>query len=408
MTAQMFSQTGDQLLGVALALYVLDASGSPSLSAATALARVVPAALLGAIGGAVVDRTNRRRLLVRLSLARAVLVLPLLLVASGTLPLFAVLALELVRATVAQLTGPAAGASLPVVVAADDLPQANARLAARTVVLQLAAPTLGAVLYARYGLELAIALNAAAYLAASVAWSRLPAQAALPRGEHRLLSSTRAGYRLVRNDAVLLPLLVSLTVALVGLTLELAILVPLIRQELQGSASSVGMLTSLQAVGALLAAWVFTRLYRRLGVAPLIRIGMCGLPVATIAFLLSQEAHHAIPGVVAAGFLLSTLTASAQVYLQRSVAPSHLGRVLGIIGSTMALAAVVGTTAAIAATVALGLRGALVVALAIELAGLVLYLVRPPRFADEMRPAAPAGRSPARNTVGRGPDRSMS
>lgn len=41
---------------MALALFVLDESGSPALSVATALARILPAVLFGAVGSMLVDR----------------------------------------------------------------------------------------------------------------------------------------------------------------------------------------------------------------------------------------------------------------------------------------------------------------------------------------------------------------
>lgn len=375
MLAQSLSLVGDALLGVALALYVLDASGSAALSAATALARIVPAVLFGAVGGTLVDRSDRRALLWRVTLLRALLVLPLLLVAGEWLPLWGVLALELLRALLAQLAGPAVGASLPVVVAPDDLPRANAHLAARNVVIQLAAPTLGAALYAAYGLSAVVAVNAALYGAASITWLTLPRLAPLPRSGHRVWKDTMAGFRLVRGDDILRPLLLALTLCLVGLSLELAVLVPFIRRDLRGSAESVGALTSLEAVGGLVAALTFARLHRRLGVRRLFRLGMWGMPIATTSFLLSRSVEQAVPGVMAAGFLLSLLTASLQVHLQQSVQRSHLGRVLGILGSTIAFAALLGTTTAVVLSTVLELRTVLGVAVGLELAGIIGYLV---------------------------------
>ena len=374
MLAQSLSMLGDSLLGVALALYVLDASGSAALSAATALARIVPTLLFGAIGGTLVDRSDRRTLLWRVTLLRAGLVLPLLLVTGGWIPLSGVLALELLRALLAQLAGPAVGASLPVVVAPDDLPRANARLAARNVVIQLAAPTLGATLYAAQGLGLVVALNAGLYVIASFAWLALPRQTSVQHSGLRVWADTVAGFRIVTEDEVLRPLLASLTLSLIGLSIELAVLVPFIRRDLAGSAQSVGVLTSLEAVGALLAAITFTRLHRRAGTTRLMRFGMWGMPVATSSFLLSQSVGQAVPGVMAAGFMLSLLTASLQVHLQQAVAVTHLGRVVGILGSTIALAALLGTTTAVVLSTALELRIVLLFAIAIELTGVLAYL----------------------------------
>ena len=378
MAAETLSLVGDQLLAVALPLFVLDRTGSTSLTAATALVRVLPLALLGAVGGAVVDRSDRRRLLIRVSVARSVLVLPILLVVSDLLPLGLVFAVVVVLATLGQAAGPAVGASLPLVVSADDLPGANARLAARTVAVQLAAPTAGAVLYAHWGLSLVVAANALLYAAASLAWLRMPRQSAVPASANRLLGDTVAGWQLVRRDPVLRGLLAAIALSLVGLSLELSVLVPFTRDELGGSVASVGLLTSLEAAGGLMAAGLLPLLHRRLGLVRLMRLGMMGLPAATVGFLLSRNVGQAIPGVVAAGLLLTLLTAAVQVHLQRSVTPAFLGRVLGIIGSTIGLAAVVGSALAIGLASFMGLRAVLAAATAAELVGVALYVVLAP------------------------------
>ena len=54
------SQVGDWLYGVALVVYVFDQTGSPAWVAASAILRLAPYVLFGAIGGAVADRYDRR------------------------------------------------------------------------------------------------------------------------------------------------------------------------------------------------------------------------------------------------------------------------------------------------------------------------------------------------------------
>lgn len=378
LAVQTLSLLADSFLSVALALYVLDSSGSPALSAATVLARMLPAVLLGALGGALVDRWDRRRLLFRVSLLRSLLVLPLLLVVVGWVPISAVLALELLRAVLAQTNGPAVGASLPVVVAPDDLPRANARIAVRKVVVQLAAPSIGAALYAGYGLAPVVLLNALLYVLAALTWLSLTEQPPPGQVAEDVLGATLTAFHLVRSDAVLRPLLTALLVSLVGLGVKLAILVPFVRQELHGSAQAVGALTSLEAAGGVVAALTFPRLLSRFGIPRLLGAGMWALPLASGSLLLSNTVAHAAPGALAAGLLLSLLTASLQVYLQTSVQVVALGRVLGIVGSTIALGALLGTALAVALSLFLDLRTVLVVAVAFELVGAAIY-VRPAR-----------------------------
>jgi hypothetical protein len=106
---------------------------------------------------------------------------------------------------------------------------------------------------------------------------------------------------------------------------------------------------------------------------------MLGLPASTLGFLMSHTLAQGVPGVMAAGVLLTLLSSSAQVHIQSNVPSPYLGRVLGIIGSTIALASVLGTGLAIGLTSAIGLRAVLLVAFGIEVAGVVAYVLWRPK-----------------------------
>lgn len=374
-TAETLSLTADRLLGVALPLFVLDRTGSPALSAAAVLAQALPLALFGAVGGAVVDRADRRRVLVRASALRCLLALPMLLVVAGLVPVATVLVLAAGLATIGQVTGPAVGASLPALVPEADLPRANAQLAARNVVVSLAAPTLGAVLYGWRGLGAVVLVDALLFAAATLGFHRLSLRLPLPPRRAGVLRETLDGVRRVRRDPVLARLLTAVALGLVGLSLELAVLVPYVRGVLEGGPASVGLLTSVEAVGGLLAATLFPRLHRRLGPRRVLSLGMAGLPVATAGLLVSGSVLHAFPGMLLAGLLLTLLTAGVRVHVQVSVERHYLGRVVGVIASVVGGAAVLGSALAIALTTVLDLRVILLVAVVIEVAGCAVHLV---------------------------------
>lgn len=378
MTAETLSLFGDQLLGVALPLYVFDHLGGATASVAVLLARVVPLGLLGFWGGAMADRADRRRLLVMVGMLRAGMVLALLAIDGAGLGLVIVVVIGLTAT--AQLAGPAVGASLPAVVSPEDLPSANARLAARTVLVGMLAPTLGAAIYTGSGLGAVVALNAGLYalsavVARALALPLLPAELR----ESSLLAGMAAGIRLLWDDSVLRRLLVVVVVAMMGLAVELAVIMPFIRGALSGTPTEVGVLTTLQAVGGLLGAVLVPVLARRRGARTLIGVGIWGLPMAALGFLASQVVWQAVPGVLLAGLLVTVLTAGAQTHLQSTVPVSHLGRVLGAVSSAFGIASMVGTGLAVVLTRLVSLRSCLSVAAGIELVAVLLWSIRPPR-----------------------------
>lgn len=372
--SETLSLTADRLLGVALPLFVLDRTGSGGLAAAAVLSQALPLAVFGALGGAIVDRVDHRRALVVASATRWALALPMLLVVLRVLPLPVVFVLAAVLVTIGQVTGPAVGASLPSLIPKSDLPRAIAQMSARNVVVQLVAPTLGALLYGWAGLGAVITVDAGLFAAATFGFYSLPRRPSAPARASTVSRDMVEGVRRVRRDPVLTWLLAAVGLGLVGLSLELAVLVPFVRGVLHGAPETVGLLTSTEAVGGLLAAALFPALHRRLGLQRMLSLGVIGLPAATLGLLASQSTVQAVPGLLLAGLLLTLLTAAVRVHVQSSVEPGYLGRVAGVIGSVIGAAAVLGSLLAIGLMALIGLRWCLAVAACIEVTGTALHL----------------------------------
>src|SRR4051794_37683305 len=152
------SQIGDWLYNVALAVLVFERTGSTSWVALTTAARLVPIVALGAFGGVVADRFDRRRLMIACAVVR---VAGMGALGSVALPgartvLGPVLA---ARATAAASPyPPAVAATTPRLVADADLPAANALRSAIGAGGIVVGPAAGAVL-------LAFASPAAAFFA---------------------------------------------------------------------------------------------------------------------------------------------------------------------------------------------------------------------------------------------------
>src|SRR5437660_11350163 len=80
---QTISQLGDWFNAVAVYALLLDLTGSATAVAWMMITQFLPIALVGPVAGVVVDRVNRRRLMLAADLVRGVLILGLLLVRSA-------------------------------------------------------------------------------------------------------------------------------------------------------------------------------------------------------------------------------------------------------------------------------------------------------------------------------------
>ena len=121
----LVSETGDWLLLVGLPVWVLELTGSSLVTASVFLVGLLPSLVVGPLAGVLVDRWDRRRTLVAVSLAQAAFLLPLLGV-DGRGDLWVVYLVTAVEAALGQLNDPARNALVPSLVTGDDLVSANA------------------------------------------------------------------------------------------------------------------------------------------------------------------------------------------------------------------------------------------------------------------------------------------
>src|SRR5256885_1782383 len=80
---QLVSRLGDVMLLIALPFFVYNATGSVLATGATFAATSTPVVVFGPLAGAIADKVSARTLMIFTDVARATVVLGLLLVASG-------------------------------------------------------------------------------------------------------------------------------------------------------------------------------------------------------------------------------------------------------------------------------------------------------------------------------------
>ncbi|MBA2283815.1 MAG: MFS transporter [Acidimicrobiia bacterium] len=253
--AGAISEAGDWLLAVALPVHVFLTTGSAVATSIVFLLGLVPAAVLGPIAGALVDRWDRRRTLVAVAIAQAVFLVPLAVPVAAR-QLWVLYAVMFAQTVLAQFSEPARSAFLPEVVEEDDLAAANGLLATGNSVARLVGAGAGG-----FVLELAhltgvgvgdiASFAVSAALLAGVARRPVPAAvvgAAAPSG---VLAELRAGFALIRSDRRLRGAIG--VFALCGLAQGMFVVlhVVFILDRLGAPTSATGVLRGVQAVGGL-------------------------------------------------------------------------------------------------------------------------------------------------------------
>ncbi len=334
---------GDAFSTVAVPLLALHATGSVAqmgvLTALTGVASVVT----GTFAGGIVDRFDRRRVLVVCDVGRFLLygLIPVLWWWSPVIwPLYVIVPLA---AALGMVFNVAYVTVLPSIVDPGDITRANGMLYGVFAVAGVAGPALAGVVSGVFGPAAAIGLDSVTFLVSAfgLRFIRLRPYAREETG------GRLAGARFLLGNPVLRTMTILLT-ALIFLTAGLDDLVVFhLKENLEQPDAVVGYVLGAGAIGTIIGSMVVARVRRRLGFGPtwLASTTLAGL--AVIAVALSGGVVAGIGALMALFSLAITVGAICSMSLRQEITPAHLlGRVtaafwtihfaLGPLGATLA------------------------------------------------------------------------
>jgi MFS family permease len=346
----LISIIGDWVIVTILPFYIYSLTGSALASGALLIAYTLPGLLFGSLAGVFVDRWDRRRTMMVANLLRTPLMFLLLTVQSVEwVP--AIYLVAFVESTIGQFFGPAENALLPSLVNEEHLVAANSLNTLNNNLARLLGPSLGAAIFAAFGLTGVVVLDSASYFVSALMIGLIAVSSTRPR---RVDSSQPPGaaasmvaiwhewlegLRVVRRDRLITTIFVILGVAAIADSFNSALLVPFIKDVLGGRTQEFAWLLTAQAVGGLAAGFLVGHMGRRIGPGRMIALS------AGIAGVLFMIAYN-IPLLPLVLFIAASLgfpavgfEVGSQTLLQSSVADQYRGRVFGALGTTNALLA---------------------------------------------------------------------
>jgi MFS family permease len=336
------NELGDNLGVVALAILVLDRTGSALATSALFLAaRFVPALLAPALTAGL-DRRPTRVVLPCLYLIEAAAFAGLALL-SGSFWLPAVLALAFADGLIALTArGLSRGAVAAALGGAGLLREGNALLNIAFAVTSAAGPALAGLLVKVGGVDLALWLDAASFLAIALllAASRHLPQAPADTGE-RWLQRVRDGLAYIRDHPTAGRLVAGEGVAIVFFTLVVPIEVVYALETLGTTSLGYGVLLASWGVGIVIGSVVFSRSRNRslatlvIGSTVLVGVGYAGMAAApTLAFACAAS--------VVGGIGNGIQWVGVMTVLQEVVGDAYQARAAGLLESIAAAAPGVG------------------------------------------------------------------
>jgi MFS family permease len=381
LAGQTFSVLGDTFAILALPLLVLQATGSVAQMGLVTATFSVGQLVAGVFSGALVDRVNRRRLMLLCDVLRALLY--------GAIPLCWAIAgpqiwlIYVVTALVSGLSNCFQVAYITAItnlVDHDQITEANGRLQTTFAIAFVLGPALAGVVSARFGPATAIGFDAATFAlsAVSLALIRFRQVAAvrsepgMVSGDARRRDELLAGVRFLLRQPVLRMLTVLLCIFFMLVAAGNDLFIYHLKHDLGQDDNAVGILFGLASVGAIGAGVLLPTLRRRLGFGP---CWIGGTALSGLALVVAGFAPGLLVLAVAAmGFTFAdTLAGVTSMSLRQQITPNHLlGRVTAAFFTLNSALAPIGAALMTALAARIGATGGLAL---MGIGGLALALI---------------------------------
>ncbi len=371
--AEVVSGAGDGVFWVSLVVFL---DGQPRFGlwlTLAVVARLAPRALLSLPAGSLVDRSNLRSLLLTIEFGRAALMVVLALVASRGGAALPALLVVLASYTIAAPTRPALSAIVPSVAGERHLAGANAVLSTIRQIMTFIGPLLGVLIAAAWSPAVGFGVNAATFALSGLIIGTVVGLPDHSRSNTDIAGAGRAPVRLglaasfvdgigaVRSIPALPALALLIGVMYFVRGAEMVLHVYVVRDQLDVSVDTIGLLGGAIGLGALLAMPVAARAAGSLSPVRPVLFSLLATAVPTAALAVISRTLWACVVLVAVGVGMVVFEVVIVVMIQRVTPPASLGRVFGAINGASNTGKLVGAVVAPLLVSVLGLGTALVV-----------------------------------------------
>lgn len=354
LTRESLMLSGTIFIQISLALYTLSLTGSAGKFASVLAIGIIPHLLLGTFAGVLVDRMNKRNLLLILDVIRGSYLLILFTYSLfEPINLFLIYVTVIVFAACDLFVAPAFGTMLQSIVAKDDLMNANALDTTIVESVRVLAPLLGTLVYSTWGLGTVLLVNVCTTFLSAIATGMIRVKEAIPLNHNTtILQDARKGLQVfVRNPRISSLVLNGILTHIFLFPFVMVGFPYMIKQIFMGSDVDFGIVESAQMAGALCSILLVAFFMKRYSISANIGLGIIGMIAAVFPlFLLKLPLFmlwmHELPTLVVVyfsgvSFLLFLMFGAYGVFFrtfyQQTVETALLGRFLSVMAMLFAI-----------------------------------------------------------------------
>jgi MFS family permease len=328
-TGQFVETIGYGLTSLASSILVYRLTGGSALSVGLMLiASAAPSLLVGLVAGVIVDRYDRRRIMIAADVLRAILVCLIpFLVPYGITWLYVIV---FVISTIGQFFDPAWESVLPEVAPDEELAAANSLMAISTFGSTAIGFAASGLIAASSKLDFAFYLNAAAYLFSAGCIYVLKVKKLEISEETSVkvvFSNLKNGIEfLTRSKALRSIFLLAIPIA-ISFGLANSLLLPFAERALKASTFEYGLQEGLTSVGFVIASLLVAGYLNRWREGQWMVVGLFGMGIAAVVYSLLHSVVLAIAVQMFSGFMNAPYSIARRLVVQRNTAPEVRGRV---------------------------------------------------------------------------------
>lgn len=339
---QGISLFGSALVQFALVWWLTQKTGSATVLALATLVAMLPRIILGPFAGALVDRWNRRLILIISDGTIALFSLLLAwLFATGKVEIWHIYAIMAVRSLGGAFHFPAMSASTPLLVPNEQLTRVNGLNQTLQGINGLVAPPLGALLLGLFQTQAVLLIDVitAATAILPLLFISIPQPRRLEEPtqteEISLLEDIRIAIRYIRNWPGLVAVILMALFLNSLLTPTGALMPLLVTKYFEKGALELGFLQSAQGVGVILGGFILSVWggFKKKITTTLMGIIGVGIGVMLLGLAPANYLFVAIIGTAVIGIMMPITNGPLGAILQSVIRPDMQGRVMSLINS---------------------------------------------------------------------------